>query len=259
MLRILSMGGGVNSTAILIGMKQRGERPDAILFADVGRIDGTKGEKPGTTSHMQMMRVWCVENGFPEIITIRRNTKLHASLYDECINNETLPSKAFGFGGCSSKWKREPMDKWVRHWPPAKEAFSRGEKVARLLGIHAGEVKRGRIPDTDKFCFQFPLREWGWGQEECEKACLDELGYIPVKSACFFCPSMRKPEIIQLGIEHPELLQEAIEMEQNAIETGNLQTVKGLGRHWTWKDLTAGNCPSAPDQQPPICDTCIDW
>jgi hypothetical protein len=261
MLRVLSMGGGVNSTAILIGMKHRGDKPDAILFADVGRSDGSHGEKPETLEHMERMKAWCVENGFPEMQIIRRNTRLHASLYDECFNNETLPSKAFGFGGCSSKWKREPMDKWVRHWEPAKAAFERGEKVARLLGIHAGEKKRGQIPDTDKFTFQFPLREWGWGQTECEQVCRDELGYVPVKSACFFCPSMTKPEVIALSTSHPDLFQQAVEMEQYAIGCGNLETVKGLGRHWTWEDLVKSANPvcSSENEQPPMCDTCIDW
>jgi hypothetical protein len=261
-LRIVSMGGGVNSTAILIGMKRRGEKPDAILFADVGREDGTGGEKPETLAHMQRMYAWCAENEFPEIVVIRRGTKLHESLYDECLNNETLPSKAFGFGGCSYKWKREPMDKWVRHWGPAKEAFARGEKVARLLGIHAGEPNRGKIPDTDKFAFQFPLREWGWGQAECEQACLEELGYVPVKSACFFCPSMRKPEVIQLNVTHPELFKQAVEMERNAIEHGELETVRGLGRHWTWEDLVKQDQKQLrlfDDCQAPVCDTCIDW
>ena len=43
-------------------------------------------------------------------------------------------------------------------------------KVSRLIGIHAGETKRGKIPDDDKFTYRFPLREWGWSQAECEAA-----------------------------------------------------------------------------------------
>lgn len=37
MTMMVSYGGGTNSTAMLIGMVERGERPDAILFADTGR------------------------------------------------------------------------------------------------------------------------------------------------------------------------------------------------------------------------------
>ena len=39
---VVSFGGGVNSTALLIGLEERDERPDYILFADTG------GEKPET-------------------------------------------------------------------------------------------------------------------------------------------------------------------------------------------------------------------
>jgi len=36
MTMVVSYGGGVNSTAVLVGMVERGIRPDAILFADTG-------------------------------------------------------------------------------------------------------------------------------------------------------------------------------------------------------------------------------
>lgn len=42
-LKVVSFGGGVNSTAVLIGLHDRSEIPDAILFADTG------GEKPKST------------------------------------------------------------------------------------------------------------------------------------------------------------------------------------------------------------------
>ena len=36
MKTIVSYGGGTNSTAMLVGLWERGERPDAIVFADTG-------------------------------------------------------------------------------------------------------------------------------------------------------------------------------------------------------------------------------
>jgi len=36
MVIMVSFGGGVNSAALLVGMHERDERPDAILFADTG-------------------------------------------------------------------------------------------------------------------------------------------------------------------------------------------------------------------------------
>jgi argininosuccinate synthase len=36
MVSILAYGGGVNSTAMIVGMIERGERADAVVFADTG-------------------------------------------------------------------------------------------------------------------------------------------------------------------------------------------------------------------------------
>mgnify|MGYP001615844813 CR=1 FL=1 len=109
---VVSFGGGVNSTAVLIGMHERGERPDAILFAD------TKGEMPDTYRHVEAVQEWCVKHNFPEINVVTYYESAHASLEEECHNNETLPSKAFGFSGCSVKWKRQPMDRFLASWLP---------------------------------------------------------------------------------------------------------------------------------------------
>lgn len=270
MTTIVSYGGGVNSTAMLIGMIERNEKPDAILFADTG------GEKPETYEYVIQFREWLQKNGL-ELIVVAYSPSMqsplgvdfacssrHGSLEDECHNNGTLPSKAFGFGGCSQKWKRFPMDKWVNQWQPAIDTWESGNKVCRAIGIHAGETRRGKIPDDDKFTYRFPLKEWGWAQHECVAAIVRAGLDVPGKSACFFCPSMRKAEILELAEKHPELLQRAVDMEENAVECGGLQTVKGLGRNYSWGSLVKADkqqlkLPIFSDTQAPICDTCIDW
>ena len=56
---------------------------------------------------------------------------------------------------------------------------------------------------------------------------------MPSKSACFFCPSSRPKEIIDLYEKHPDLIQRALKIEQNA----ELTTIKGLGRNYSWSDV----------------------
>ena len=250
-MQVASFGGGVNSTAMLVGLHEHGERPDAILFADTG------GEKPETYRHVGIVNDWCTSAGFPEIETVTYSKGNGCpTLEQECLDNETLPSKAFGFGGCSQKWKRYPMDKWV-----LANVSKDGERVVRLIGIHAGETRRGKIPDDAYFTYRYPLREWGWYQADCivahERAGIP----LPEKSACFFCPAMRKPEIIRLAKQHPDLFERAVYLERNAIESGNLKTVKGLGRHWTWESLVRADEQQLrlfDDCQAPLCDTCFD-
>jgi len=266
----VSFGGGVNSTALLVGLHERGQRPDLILFADTG------GEKPETYKHLAIMRHWCLSNGFPEITVVRYHESKHASLEQECLNNGTLPSKAFGYAGCSVKWKRQPMDKFLHAWVERHEPSIRiyddtsakapkllgySPRIERLIGLHFGEWKRGKIADTEHFVYRYPLREWEWEQADCQAACERAGIRVPVKSACFYCPANRKPEVLALAKTHPKLFARAVEMEHNAQECGGLQVVKGLGRHWTWEDLAAADAAQLrafPDGQAPLCDACFD-
>ena len=54
----------------------------------------------------------------------------------------------------------------------------------------------------------------------------------PGKSSCFFCPNMRKNEIVLLKKDNAELFERAVKLEQNA----DLMTVKGLGRNFSWEE-----------------------
>ncbi len=49
---IVAYGAGVDSTAMLIGLRDRGIRPDLILFADTG------SEKPETTAYLTIIGAW---------------------------------------------------------------------------------------------------------------------------------------------------------------------------------------------------------
>jgi len=228
---VVSYGGGTNSTALLIGYAEKGIKPDLIMFADTG------GEFQRTYDYIHQFNEWLLKNDMPEIIWVNnahREGFRHTSLEDECINNKTLPSLAFGFKGCSVKWKRQPMDRYIRdNYPPAKEAWEAGLKVRRAIGIDAGEPQRGKIPDDKKFTYEFPLMEWDWGRDECLEA-IERAG-LPMagKSACWFCPASKRHEVIQLANDHPDLFERAVAMEENAL----LTTVKGLSRQRSWKEI----------------------
>ena len=56
----------------------------------------------------------------------------------------------------------------------------------------------------------------------------------PGKSSCFFCPSMKKQEILYLKEHYPDLFNRAATLEENAMPY--LKTVKGLGRSYSWKE-----------------------
>lgn len=220
---MVAYGGGTNSTALLIGMQQRGMIPDVILFAD------TRGERPETYEYVKLFSKWLVANGMPEIITVTK-IGMDESLEAECLRRGSLPSLAYGFKTCSQKWKGKPQDKFINNWEPAKEAWKRDVKVLKYIGYDADEERRAKIKEDKKYVMHYPLIEWDWGREECieviEKAGLP----LPGKSSCFFCPASKKPEIRTLP---KHLKQRALAMEKNA----NLTSMKGLGRSFNWAEF----------------------
>lgn len=125
---VIGYGGGVNSISMLIGMKIEKIRPDLISFADTGGSMtklGFGGEKPETYSYMDgPLREWLKKNGFPDLTNIFTVCPEagHRSLEEQCLNNETLPSRAFGYSSCAQRWKIEPQEKFLNHWQPAKTA-----------------------------------------------------------------------------------------------------------------------------------------
>jgi hypothetical protein len=243
---VISFGGGVNSTAMLIEMVNRDERPNAILFADTG------GEKPLTYDHIERMQSWLESKKFPPITLVKGKSTLEA----DCLDRETLPGKAFGFGSCSEHFKVRPQKRWLRDNVITNAMW--------LVGIHIGERHRAERTLNQRADVRFPLIEWGWGQEECVESIVRAGLPVPIKSACFYCPSMRKQEVLELAKSDPELFKRAVEMERTAKEAGTLKTIRGLGRRWSWESLLKADesqlrLPMFDDLQAPICDTCVDW
>lgn len=210
---VMSYGGGTNSVAMLIGLRDRGIVPDIILFADTG------GERPETYQHVKTMQVWCEKNGFPDISICSEKKTLES----DCLNRNALPGLAYGFKSCSEHFKIRPQKRWLKANGYEPETF--------LVGIDAGESHRIKDDPSTKY----PLVEWGWGRSECITAIRKEDLPLPGKSSCFFCPAMKAAEIRALKVQHPDLMDRAIRMEENA----ELTNAKGLGRTFSWKSVIA--------------------
>src|SRR4051812_15435952 len=120
-VKIVAFGGGVDSTALLVGLVRRGIRPDAVLLADTG------GEKQETYDFIPVMWAWLESKGSPPVTVVKNVVKdfKHWPPYDtletNCLTNGTLPSVAFGFQmhSCALKWKAAPQHRWVKQFAPA--------------------------------------------------------------------------------------------------------------------------------------------
>ncbi len=228
---LVTFGAGTNSTGLLVGLSERGIRPDIILFADTG------GEKPHTYAHIEEMQEWLKSVGFPEITIVKKVDKNGEvlTLYDNLIDKKHLPSVAYGFKQCSQKYKIAPQDKYINSLPAAKALWKSGGRVTKYIGYDFDEEHRIKNYDCDKYKVEFPLFHWEWGRDECIEAIKRAGLKQPRKSSCFFCPNNRHSEIRELDRDYPDLMKQAIALEDNA-ETN---TIVGLGRTFAWKNLIA--------------------
>lgn len=236
---IVSCGLGVDSTALLILLKQINKIPDLVIFADTG------GEKPTTYHFKEIIAKWLIENDFPELTTVKatRTCKDHKvfTLEQECLDKGGLPSIAYGIKQCSMNWKKEPCDKYV------KEKF-KGEALTYLISFNADEIRRVRTDAAANIIYRYPLIEHHWDRLRCLEEIAKSGFPFPTKSSCFFCPSSKKKDIKLLAQKYPDLFKRASVIEAaaknkekerlvNNPELKSKFTVKGLGRRFSWTEF----------------------
>lgn len=226
-MKVVAYGGGTNSTAMLAWMYENEICPDVILFADTG------GEKPHTYDHVRVVNAWCKKVGFPEIIIVKKRGRVFVgeTLEENCIRKTMLPSIAYGYKSCSHKYKVQPQDMYCNNNDGCKAIWDAGAKVEKFIGYDADEERRAKIKSDDRYNYNYPLIAAEWGREECVEAIARHGLPQPGKSACFFCPSSKKAEILALRDQYPDLLDRALKMEDQA----NLTSIKGLGRNFSWR------------------------
>jgi len=246
---VVAYGAGVDSTALLIGLRDRGVPVALILFADTG------SEKPETVAHLTVIGTWLARNGMPPVTVVKRRSPRtgDTSLHGECLRKGVLPSLAYGGHSCSLKWKVDPQWRFTQRyfgWDRRAQRWPHGPFVTKLIGYDAGPADARRIGNAagkwpPGHRYRYPLAEWGWTREDCEQVIRQEGLPVPPKSACFMCPASKKPEVEWLARAHPDLTDIAVLMEQRAHARG-LTTTRGLGRRWSWSEYLGLGDPALP-------------
>lgn len=232
--QVVSYGGGVNSTALMLGLYERNEIPDYVLFSDTG------GERPATYAHIAKFSEWLSAHGMPTITTVKNHIM---TLEEHCLKYNTLPSIILGLRQCSHRWKVAPQEKYLAD----RQIF----RYTKVLGIDAGEPHR--VKDYQNKT-RYPLIEWQWFRKDCI-ATIERHGVeVPTKSSCFFCPVNKRQQITDLAHNNPDLFARALAMEANATA---LYGIKGLAKTKSWLDVVKNNCEQGNFFEETPCE-CFD-
>jgi len=222
-IRVLSYGGGLDSFAMLLGARDRGDLPDAVVFVDVGdgaldRDGVDPAEWPGTYRHIREVVVpLCLELGV-EFVWINsqaypvRNAR---SLFSWLEARKQIPVVKPSARICTTIAKVERFEAW------AKDRFPTTD-IEVWIGFDANETDRaekdpniGKANKKHQRRNRFPLMEWGLCRCRCEKM-VREAGYpVPRKSACVFCPFGTRADWKTYARELPESFARTVALEAN--------------------------------------------
>lgn len=198
MKTILSMGAGVNSTALLLDWKGP---IDTVLFADTG------SEKPGTYLHVEKaLKPYCVERNIP-FITIRREGKSKYAVWPLHEYYEKKARVPFRQGRETTvMWKIRPLYRWLK---------VNANPCEVLIAIDAGEIHRMRDSGVSWATNRYPLIDSGMTRSDCEQIIRKHGWPLPEKSGCWCCPFNSLASWQELKLRYPELYERAKVLEEN--------------------------------------------
>lgn len=191
---IVSYGGGVNSTAMILHMIQHEMPIDNIVFIDAG------AEYKSTLDYVRYF-----ESKIDRPISIISRDE---GLYDYCYNRRKIPSLRWRW--CTTTFKRRVLAKWLKQF--------KGYRTIEYVGFDAGEDSR--VSNALSLCkprsrrlYSYPLYFAGIDRDGC-KALIAEAGLdVPGKSGCFICPFQTKARLIEMATTNPVEFQKALQLE----------------------------------------------
>ena len=195
MKMVISYGGGVQSTALVVLAMQRGWKIDEIVHVDL--LDA---ESPATREYVSYFAGW-LQTVYGRGITI-----LQRDLYGDMLARPAFtPAPWRAADGsfmlrrqCTRQYKVEPIRRYLY------EKYRR-ERIALMLGISVDEFHRMRDSGSARIENVYPLVDERLTRNDC-RAILERAGLAtPPKSSCWFCPYRSARSQAELIRQYPAL------------------------------------------------------
>lgn len=212
--RVVSFGGGVQSTALLVLAAQNRIDFRTFLFANVG----TDSEHPATLRyieeharpyatkhHLELMELHRKRNGKPD------------TLRDGIRRGVSIPARRSKDGppmirSCTRDYKIKVVAAEIR-----RRGGSKTNPGIVALGISTDEIERARTIGVDPRnpiqSITYPLLDLGLRRTDCKSIIATAGLPIPPASSCYFCPFHDREAWRKLKRETPHLFAQATTLE----------------------------------------------
>lgn len=216
-LSVISYGGGVQSTALLVLACQRKIKVDAALFCNVG----DDSEHPATLEYVRKVaRRYAAEHGI-EVIELQRERRdgsritLMEHMSRPGSRSVPIPVRgsevgAPGARSCTVDYKIKVIAKWLK---------ANGATAASPATVHIGfsfdEAHRiGNKRAVPYEVASYPLTDMRLTRDDCVAIIRKAMWPVPGKSSCFFCPFTKPSQFARMRRAEPLLFHKAVDLER---------------------------------------------
>lgn len=214
-IRVVSYGGGVQSTALLVLAARRQIDFPTFLMANVGN----DSEHPATLAYVRdIARPYAAAHGIElhMLDRIRRDgttETLWGRLMKEGSRSLPIPVRmsngAPGTRSCTTDFKIRVTGRWLR-----EHGASKDNPATVAIGISVDEIHRANNRRVDAHeQIVYPLLDLRMRRDDCMRLIADEGLPVPGKSSCFFCPFHRETAWLEQARTEPDLFARSCELE----------------------------------------------
>ena len=212
-MKIISYGGGVQSTAMLVLANQGViEGVDAALFSNVG----DDSEHPATLDYIR--DVATPRSGIPvhTLQRIKRDGSVE-TLWGRLMKPESrslpipirMDNGAPGGRSCTVDFKVKVLGKWMK-----ANGASKDNPATVCIGISTDEIQRVNRKRAEAYENPtYPLIDLGLDRSACQQVIADYGWPVPPKSSCYFCPFHRDQVWSEMRRDEPDLFAKSVALE----------------------------------------------
>jgi len=185
---VLSYGGGVDSTALLLYILDNDLPLDDVVHVIMPDL-------PETHEYVALIDRWLWRNHGMEVTYLVPHVEGTTSLLEYVLKRQFAPSKTWRW--CTDKFKVRTMAKYLKG--------KYGDDVVEYIGINADERHRAKW-EKNKYGLrlEYPLVKAGIGRAKAKQIIRGHGLPVPPKSGCYICPFRDRVRLMQAR-RYPEI------------------------------------------------------